>query len=73
MNQDILPELAYLQWQQDHSILKSCLRTKQSRIEIKISAKGSAINVVGLSPFLHSRSKHFRLKSSWTLGAVAHG
>lgn len=72
MHKNILPELAYLQWQQDDSILKGYLRTKQSRIEIKISAKGSAINVVVLSPFLHSRSKHFRLKSSWTFGAVTH-
>lgn len=73
MHKDILPELACLQYQRDHRILKSCLRAKQSGIEIKISTKGSTINVVALSPFLYSRSKYFKLKFSWTFGAVTCG
>lgn len=73
MPQDILPELDYLPWQQEYNLVKRYLRKKQSRIEIKIFTKCSAINMVALLPFLHSRSKHFRLKSSWTFGADTHG
>lgn len=73
MHKEILLELAYPQWQRHHSLLKSYLRMKECRIEIKISSKGSAINMAALSPFLHSRGKQFRLKSSWTFGAVTCG
>jgi len=50
MHQDIVTQPAYLQWQQDHNLVKSHLRKKQPITAIKISTKCRAINMIALSP-----------------------